>query len=62
MTGILLEQEPGVLRNWWEQRERILTGDFLNKILINNYEFIWLEGTMVGIREKDIGCYGLEEP
>lgn len=62
MTGILLEQEPGVLRNWSEQRERILTGDFLNKILINSYEFIWLEGTMVGIREKDIGCYELEEP
>lgn len=34
--------------------ERILTDDFY-KILINNYELIWLEGAMVGFRKKDIG-------
>ena len=37
-----------------------LTDNFY-KILINNYELIWLEGGMVGISKKDIGWSDLEE-
>lgn len=46
-----------------EGGQRILTDTFYN-ILIYNYELIWLEEVMVGIKgkKKEIGWSELEEP
>ena len=53
-------RKQGVLGHWWGQGERILTEKFYRiffkyRILINNYELIWLDGAMMGIRKN--GCW-----